>query len=1144
MSISPFHRAWSIFFLFWLLTASGCSNQPQDISAKKGRLDLSGISFDDQRVIDLSGEWEVYWQQLRGPADFSSSLTIPPSDYFHIPGYWNGERADGRLLTGDGYATFRLKVRLPPGSGQLALRIEDQSTAYRLWINGVPMLANGKVGHDAASSQPFYRIATAALPTNLEVLDCILQVSNFHALDGGPHRTITLGSVAAIEHLHSQRFAIDLLLAGILGAVAVSHLLFFLLRRKDPAPLYFGGYCASWAIATAFGATGGRFVTLLWPECPWYLLARGDIICWFLSVPLAVMFFTALYPDQFPIRFQRIAQMVSGLFITYVVLCPSKAIGYSVIPYQVFSLAMAAYICVRLIVAVRHGQQGAGLMLVGFGIFVGTVVNDILYMNLVMQSVYLISAGMLAMVGCQAFVLALRFARSFDAVETLTARLEENNLALSRLDVLKDEFLAKTSHELRTPLNGIIGIAASLLEGATGHLAQATRSNLAMIVASGRRLAQLINDLLDFSRLRHDDLVLRCQPVDLCTVTEIVLNMMRQLAQAKSVELVNGLGEELPLVQADEDRLQQILFNLVDNAIKWTDQGAIRIAAAMQESMIEVSVSDDGIGIPEDRQESIFHSFVQVDGSDARLRGGTGLGLAISKELVELHGGSIRVESTPGIGSTFRFTLPISLEMPQAAVSVGQPRQLSSASTRPLQLTEPVDHSAVLPGLVTAATLLAVDDDPVNLQVVTNYLAVANLEVRTANSGRQAMALMENGLVPDLVLLDVMMPQMSGYSFCQWLRRRFSPSELPVIMLTAKSGTGSIVQGFADGANDYLIKPIVREELIARVANQLNLKQAYVALHENLHLKQQLEEQVRCERELRSLQRRLSAMLDCVQDALLAIDANEQITFCNQSGETLLGIPAETLLGKPVTAVLRDPFEQEAARQRRVTLRTCIEQAQGPHDLGRVTLVGAQGREMQARGHLVPLAYEDETICLLLLEKLQSDPGVRQQDTATTLAAIEAIKQNRSRLQSLQHSLDRLHIMNGTAPPGMAEELQAIDQALGTVTTGLLQMEPLGSRHEIAVEVMRCALDYWIECTGLSKADLAIQSRIWTTYTNPDGWVRTQTLDKYLQFDTLPQRPNWRKIFQTADFVLAANTVDSSLRARLEVLLLKMRVGQ
>ncbi|MDM8551608.1 ATP-binding protein [Desulfobacterales bacterium HSG2] len=410
--------------------------------------------------------------------------------------------------------------------------------------------------------------------------------------------------------------------------------------------------------------------------------------------------------------------------------------------------------------------------------------------------------------------------------------IREKNEELERLDKLKDEFLANTSHELRTPLSGIIGIAESLADGSLGPVTGEQRHNLSLIVSSGRRLTNLVNDILDFSKLKQRDVQLRMMPMDMRSVTDLVLMLSRTLVGTREIRLVNRIGDDLPAARADEDRVQQILHNLVGNAVKFTDAGTVSVSAEVRDEYLAITVSDTGIGIPEESLGRIFKSFEQADGSTAREYGGTGLGLTVTRELVELHGGEIRAESEPGRGSRFTFTLPVSgdkAEPLRAAEILAGDTRVAGISATPAEIgdSEEPDIADIPPERLCEGEMcriLAVDDEPVNLQVLRNQLGSEYYSVTPASGGREALDAVESGPEFDLVLLDVMMPGMSGYEVCRHLREKYPETDLPVLMLTAKNQVDDLVAGFEAGANDYLAKPFSREELLARVNTHVMVK--------------------------------------------------------------------------------------------------------------------------------------------------------------------------------------------------------------------------------------------------------------------------------------------------------------------------------
>ncbi|MBO9999028.1 MAG: response regulator [Cyanobacteria bacterium SID2] len=443
-------------------------------------------------------------------------------------------------------------------------------------------------------------------------------------------------------------------------------------------------------------------------------------------------------------------------------------------------------------------------------------------------------------------------ARSFDRMavqlQESFASLQAKNEQMQRLDRLKDEFLANTSHELRTPLNGTIGIVESMLDGVTGTLTPDQRTNLTLVVQSCYRLTALVNDILDFSKLKHKEIELQQKPVGVREIAEAILTLCQPLVARKNVQLVNAISPQFPLAYADENRLQQILYNLVGNAIKFTDEGFVGISAEIARDVnsqqrrrdaIAITVSDTGIGIAEDKLDRVFESFEQADGSTAREYGGTGLGLAVTKQLVELHGGQVVVNSIVGKGTQFTFTLPLADS--QASIA-----DRSTTLSHLLPVLAPASSNSNAEGEVVrsrelaptlnggngnpAFQILIVDDEPINLQVLVNHLSFENYRITQASNGIEALKKIENGFKPDLILLDVMMPKMTGYEVTAKLREKYPAHELPILMLTAKTQVEDIVQGLTFGANDYLTKPINKKELLARLQTHLklsNLSMAY-----------------------------------------------------------------------------------------------------------------------------------------------------------------------------------------------------------------------------------------------------------------------------------------------------------------------------
>jgi len=431
--------------------------------------------------------------------------------------------------------------------------------------------------------------------------------------------------------------------------------------------------------------------------------------------------------------------------------------------------------------------------------------------------------------------LASTFNKMSAMINMKITELEQANEDLTRMDKLKDEFLANTSHELKTPVHGILGLTESLIDGSCGELNSNAMQLLSMIRQSSSRLAKLVNDITDFSELKSSVIKLKKSNIDLGSMSESILAIIGPLAANKNIKLINNIPPGKYFVLADERRLQQILLNLAENAVKFSEEGNVELNAKyMISGEYLIEISDTGIGIPDEKQKLIFDSFVQSDGSTTRKYGGTGLGLSIAKDLVELHGGTINFISKSGEGTTFSFTLQ-SAAMPPSESAIPQVDRFADLNSKFELITDIGADSA------SGARVMIVDDDIINLQLLLNQLTREGYFVSSFTDGEKALESLGSGTKYDIILLDVMMPVISGYEVCRKVREKFTALELPVIMLTARNTSQDIITGISLGANDYITKPFDRDVLLARVKSYISLKKAVEEQAKFIEVKQELE---------------------------------------------------------------------------------------------------------------------------------------------------------------------------------------------------------------------------------------------------------------------------------------------------------------
>lgn len=377
--------------------------------------------------------------------------------------------------------------------------------------------------------------------------------------------------------------------------------------------------------------------------------------------------------------------------------------------------------------------------------------------------------------------------RSESSLSLLSSQLEKRSQELARAGRLKSDFISSMSHEFRTPLNAIVGYSELLGETDTGPLNEKQTRFLGHIQKGVKHLVELVNDILDLSRIEAGRIELHRESVKVVDVVTEVVSAVRPLADAKCISVGNRVSSDT-LVHADRTRLKQILFNLLNNALKFTaDQGSVWTESATEGAFVTVSICDTGIGIPREEQKAIFDAFYQVSTATNGVSKGTGLGLGITRRLVDLHGGRIWVESEPGKGSRFSFTLP---------VGASDVEDFSLAATdSPPQTPAPV--------------VLIVDDGSRPTAPLTSYLEKHGFRTAVAGCGQEVIELVPQ-ISPSIVLLSLSAPQEEGWQTLFLLRSRPAMAGIPVIVVSIEDGEQL---GFTLGAAEPITKPISCEAL-------------------------------------------------------------------------------------------------------------------------------------------------------------------------------------------------------------------------------------------------------------------------------------------------------------------------------------------
>jgi len=397
--------------------------------------------------------------------------------------------------------------------------------------------------------------------------------------------------------------------------------------------------------------------------------------------------------------------------------------------------------------------------------------------------------------------------RNSQELESANRQLRAANAELAQASRLKDEFLANMSHELRTPLNAILGLSEALLENVAGTLTPRQLKSISTISTSGAHLLELINDILDLSKVEAGKLELNLDTVNLQEFCESCLVFVRTQAMRKKIGVAFEHDERVTKLSADPRRLKQILVNLLTNAVKFTPEGGcigLTVVASESEGLLRFTVWDTGIGIAPEDQGKLFRAFTQIDSGLSRAQEGTGLGLALVAKLVELHGGSVALESEPAKGSRFIVSMPLALAPLQRHVGSHVPPVAGIARSAP-----------------TGPTILLAEDNEANLQRLGRYLEDRGYAMHYAHNGVGAIELARE-LRPALIVMDLQMPVMDGMTAIRKIRADAALAGVPIVALTALAMPGDRERCLAAGATDYLSKPVNQNGLVALLEKRLS----------------------------------------------------------------------------------------------------------------------------------------------------------------------------------------------------------------------------------------------------------------------------------------------------------------------------------
>ncbi|WP_434752900.1 ATP-binding protein [Paenibacillus amylolyticus] len=795
-----------LFATYGLLLTYFTINKKAMPIATNGVMDLRHWNFERDGVVRLDGQWAFYPHRLL----FSHPLgtegkSDQPATFIQVPGAWS------KQMDTLGTATYRLRLLVTADSNVYGLKTASILISNRLIVNGQVVGSSGQPDLKEnywALNKPYVSYFTLKPGWN----DLLVEVANHEfRVNSGIGESIQLGKADQISSIRDLATAHDWIVITAFLIMGLYFIGLFSQRRNDHSLVVFGLVCVF--IAAFTSVSGERVLFDAIGPVPFWLYFRIQMV---LTVGVGAGFFLYVYTAFRPYSYKWLTKggLVAGA--TLLLLHMGFAAQITTGPFRLltslyvtFALLYATYVFVY---AVLNKVAGSWYLAVAAMALNAMVLNQNLnvYFGVPIYSIAPVEPFLVLLM--LALMMSLRFSNAFKRIEELSGQLLE-------ADRHKDDFLARTSHEFKTPLHGVMNISRSMLEDVTNPPGIDQQEKLQLMIDITKKLSQLVYDILDLSKLKQGELRIEPSPVDVRSVVEMQVRFYAYLCMEKEVELLNQVPTGLPHAYGDEARLSQIVGNLLDNSIKHTDSGTIMVTGREHSGMLQFEVRDTGVGIHPEDLPYIFEPFKSIDNTGRR---GTGLGLSIAKQLVELQGGTLLVSSTPGVGTIFTFTLPVA---DPNGKSTGILDNMAVSYVQPMK----TDYSFQTPYVTNAEgkrTVLIVDDQYVNLKVLLDALQSLDYRVIAVKNGVEALHEIEQPGRIDLVILDLMMPGMSGYEVCQEIRKRYSLLELPVLMVTAAFQPQDKVAAFQVGANDYLPKPFDLEELKARIGSLLAMKES------------------------------------------------------------------------------------------------------------------------------------------------------------------------------------------------------------------------------------------------------------------------------------------------------------------------------
>lgn len=610
-----------------------------------------------------------------------------------------------------------------------------------------------------------------------------------------------------------------MLLIGFSIVIGIYNFTLYSKRRREKYPLFLGIF--SLLLIIRLLVTDSVLILRFIPFIPWRLHTLLYSCTFFTYISIFIIYLGYLYPKLVSEKLILIIKHSLIFYVIYLLLTPIKYHFIVFVLFQLLTLLLMTYVVIKLFKRCLFDLNSYLLIFLSALTLLVTNSYEFIRKYRFDSDFSIVNLGFLIFLLLQSYLMADKFADSFNNIESLSKKLKHHNK-------LKDEFLFYISKELKSPMNSIIGLTESIVSD-ENKLSSNQLLDTKLINYSAVQLSRLVDDILDYSKLNNTDIVLDKNPVNVKQLADMIILIAKGSLNNKKLIVKNHISKDLPLVYADINRLQQIINNLLENAIKYTPEGIITLNAVVINKFMKISVEDTGVGIPLWKVNSLFDTYTIKNSKE--LSSTSGLTLHLTKKLIELHGGSISVSSKVGKGTKFSFTMPLYEENAEIMNKHNHFEFENIIENYTVAVT-PVNTN--LNGNQKNYRILIVDNELASRKVVENYLIADGYSLSCVSSGKEAMEFISKEEDLDLVIINLFIPDMIGYELCHNIRIEKSLYELPILMLTSSTKADGLFLSFECGANDYLTKPVDKVGLLSRVKTLIKLKH-YVKESYDLH---------------------------------------------------------------------------------------------------------------------------------------------------------------------------------------------------------------------------------------------------------------------------------------------------------------------